>query len=381
MSRDPEFLAECEALRVAVRPYGTIAALRAAPEWPQLDARLRAVLSAIRLHSPAASPPSSQPDRIKAVHWNIEHGNWYDQIEAALTRHDELHDADIVLLNEVDLGMARSGNRDVALDLARACGFHSAWAPLFLETTLGRDDDSRVAGGQENQESLFGLAILSRWPLRDVRTLELPSPEQYQFDVERMIGRHVALLATVERPGAPFVVVSAHLEVHRTRADRAAQMRVILQHLAGERRPILFAGDFNTHTFDRGRFWDPLFGAWLLLLASDRSLEHRFLFPDHGPTREPLFDELRRAGFEWDRLVDRLPTLQLRFERIDEVRAFPDFVARAVVGTLRWAERRGRLRLDWFAGRGWSSGRGYTVAGLDGHGRASDHAPIVAEIW
>ncbi len=29
----------------------------------------------------------------------------------------------------------------------------------------------------------------------------------------------------------------------------------------------------------------------------------------------------------------------------------------------------------------WSGGRGHTVTGLDGPGRASDHAPIVAEFW
>jgi hypothetical protein len=49
-----------------------------------------------------------------------------------------------------------------------------------------------------------------------------------------------------------------------------------------------------------------------------------------------------------------------------------------------WAAGRGKLRLDWFAGRGWIDAaaeprsRGRTVRGLDGPGKASDHAPIVA---
>jgi endonuclease/exonuclease/phosphatase (EEP) superfamily protein YafD len=46
---------------------------------------------------------------------------------------------------------------------------------------------------------------------------------------------------------------------------------------------------------------------------------------------------------------------------------------------LDWAERRGSLRLDWFASRGWRDGSGRTVRGLDGPGRASDHAPLIAE--
>ena len=42
--------------------------------------------------------------------------------------------------------------------------------------------------------------------------------------------------------------------------------------------------------------------------------------------------------------------------------------------------QRAGLRLDWFAGRGWFEARGLTVRGLDGPGKASDHAPIMAEL-
>ena len=90
---------------------------------------------------------------------------------------------------------------------------------------------------------------------------------------------------------------------------------------------------------------------------SEPALAQRLLYPDRQGTRERMFDELARHGFDWERFVDREPTLQLRFERLDELRGFPDFVQRAVKGALHWAERRG---------------------GLDGPGRASDHSPIVA---
>ena len=377
--RDPALLAECAALKRAIEPFSTLRSLRASPQWPELGQRLDQLLANVRRHEPPAPPPPSpDPERIKVVHWNIEHGNWYTQVEQALTRHRVLRDADLLLFNEIDLGMARAGNRDVTADLAAALNRHSVWAPLFLETTLGRDDDPLTAGGSENQESLFGLAILSRWPIGEVRRIELPSPERYQFEVERMLGRHIGLVVVIERPGAPFVAVSAHLEVHRTRAHRAAQARTLLTQLRDEQRPIIFAGDFNTHTFDRGRAWDPLFGASVLILAPQHALEQRLLHPDHGPTRERLFDELEREGFDWKRYVDHEPTLQLRFDRLDELRGFPDFVQHAVRATLHWAERRARLRLDWFAGRGWKGGRGMTVLGLNGTGKASDHAPIVA---
>jgi endonuclease/exonuclease/phosphatase family metal-dependent hydrolase len=378
--RDPALLEECRALRRAVEPYPTIEALRAAREWPELDARLRLLLGAPRfIPAPSPPPPSPDPARVRAMHWNIEHGNRYEQVERALLTHDALRDADLVLLNEVDLGMARAANRDVAADLARALGLHGVFAPLFLETTSGRDDDVRMAASRENAEGLFGVAILSRWPIAEARIVDLPSPERIQFDVERMVGRHIGLVAAIERPGAPFVAVSAHLEVHRTRVHRAAQVRVLAGALRDETRPVILAGDFNSHTFDRGLWHAPLAGALALLLTPGGALRRRLLHPDQGPAREPFFDELRDAGFEWAPFVDREPTLRLRFDRLDELRTLFGPAHGLARRALARAEQRARLRLDWFAGRGWRGGRGSTVPDLDGPGRASDHAPLVAE--
>jgi endonuclease/exonuclease/phosphatase family metal-dependent hydrolase len=378
--RDPALLEECRALRRAVEPYPTLEALRAAREWPELDARLQRLLGApLAIPAPAPPPPTPDSARLRAVHWNLEHGNEYAQIERALLTHPELRAADLVLLNEVDLGMARSGNRDVAADLARALGLHGVFAPLFLELTPGRDDDLRFAARRENLESLFGVAILSRWPIANARVVDLPSPERIQFDVERMVGRHIGLVAAIERPGAPFVAVSAHLEVHRTRGHRATQVRVLADALRGERRPVILAGDFNSHTFDRGLWHAPLAGALALLLTPGGALRRRLLHPDEGPAREPLFDELRGAAFEWESFVDHEPTLRLRFDRLDELHALFGPAHGLARRALAQVERRARLRLDWFAGRGWQDGRGSTVRGLDGPGHASDHAPLVAE--
>src|SRR5437016_763731 len=79
-----------------------------------------------------------------------------------------------------------------------------------------------------------------------------PSPQALTFDGQGMYGRYIALAAAIERPGAPFVAVTTHLDVHRTRAHRADQMRALMESLRAERRPIVLAGDFNTSTFDRG---------------------------------------------------------------------------------------------------------------------------------
>ena len=381
MSRDPRLLEECRALAAAVRPFGTLESMHTSPGWPALAARFDALLRTVRRFSPERGPaPSAADDRVRLVQWNIEHGNWYEQVESALLTHPSLAGADLVALEETDLGCARAANRDVAFDLAGALGMHAVWAPLFLETTVGRDDDPRMAAGRENEEGLFGIALLSRWPVGEARVVELPSPRKLQFELERMVGRHAALVVEVNHPRRPFVAVVAHLEVHRARSHRAAQVRAITAALGREKRPVVLAGDFNSHTFDRGLWHSTLHGAAALLLLRGGALRRRLLRPDHGWAHEPLFDVLREAGFAWEPFVDFEPTLQLRDDRLEELHALPGMLRVPAARVLTWAVHRGALRLDWVAGRGWGGGAGRTVHGLDGPGLASDHAPIVADL-
>ncbi len=400
MAHDLTLLNECRALVRAVTPFATIEDLHGSHAWRELGPRFDALLNTVRRYGVIGGPAAPRhPDRVRVVQWNIEHGNWYEQVEEAFRTRAELAAPDVVTLDEVDLGCARAGNRDVTGDLARALGLYGAWAPLFLETTIaralglygawaplflettiGRDDDPVTAAGRENEEGLFGIAVLSRWPIGEVRVLDLPSPQKLQFDLERMVGRHCALVAEILRPEGAFVAVAAHLEVHRTRAHRAAQARVIADALAHERRPVVLAGDFNTHTFDRGLWHSALHGASALMLMPGPALKARLLHPDRGFAHEPLFDVLREAGFRWDDYRDELPSLLLREDRLEEAQALPGPLRHVARRVLEWAIHRGTLRLDWICGRGWRSGRGHTVRGLDGPGKASDHAPIVAEL-
>ncbi len=380
--RDPALVSEARALRAAFADFPTLAALHAAPRWPEWAARLEALLATTRRHDAGTDSPTPSDDTIHVAHWNVEHGNRFEAIAEALTTHPRLAAADVLTLNEVDLGMARSGNRDVAGELARQRGLHAVWAPLFLEGTRGRDDDALTAVADDNHESLFGLAVLSRWPLGPARVQPLPGPARELFDRERMLGRFVALHVEVQHPVTPFVVATAHLEVHRTRAHRAQQMREVLATLAPESRPIVLTGDWNTHTFDRGTPGAVLAASSALLAWPGPALEQRFTRPDRGPHAEPLFAELARAGFAWEPHHDAAPTLQMRFSRLGEVHAMPAPLRAFVSRGLRRAERRARLRLDWIATRGFTAVAPgpCTVTGLDGPGRASDHAPILTAL-
>lgn len=378
--RDPALTTEAHALRAAFAPFATLAALHAAPEWPAWRARLEALLSHVRRYTAPEQPQTPGHRELRVVHWNIEHGNRFEALSAALASHPALAGADVVTLNEVDLGMARSGNRDVTAELASRLGMHAVWAPMLLESTRGRDDDALTAVPEDNRESLFGLALLSRHPIAGVRLVPLPGPEQTLFERERMVGGFVAIVAEIAHPVTPFVAVTVHLEVHRTRAHRATQMRLLLESLAGETRPIVLAGDWNTHTFDRGARFAMGAAAWALLAWPSDALERRLTRPDRGTHAEPLFAALRAAGFEWERYCDGRPTLGMRFSRLGEVQRLPGPLYALAARGLTRTEQRARLRLDWIATRGCVPERGETVQGLDGPGLASDHAPITATL-
>ena len=64
-------------------------------------------------------------DRYRFVAWNIERGSQLDGQIEVFREHPYLKSADVLLLTESDVGMARSANRDVAQTLARELGMRN----------------------------------------------------------------------------------------------------------------------------------------------------------------------------------------------------------------------------------------------------------------
>ena len=79
-----------------------------------------------RLHTHTGAAPISVP----LLAWNVERGIQFERQLEALRTHCYLKTCDVLLLTETDLGMVRSGNRAVALELARELGMHYAFAPV-----------------------------------------------------------------------------------------------------------------------------------------------------------------------------------------------------------------------------------------------------------
>ncbi len=320
-------------------------------------------------------PSRERPSTLRLVQWNIEKGVRFEAIAAALASHAILARADVIFLNEVDLGMARSGNRDVAAELATRLGVSYAFAPAHIELTKGVGTDLDAQG--DNTAGLQGNAILSRWPLERVRVVALPTCfEPYHF-FEKRFGRRVAIVASLATARGPLHVAGTHLEVRNTPQCRALQMRTVVNALP-PRGPAVVAGDLNVSTFARGTFLRTVRGTMRLLGDADR-LRGSLIDPS---SHEPVFTELRRGGLRVEGWNTAERTIVERLDGLEDAKHLPAPVRRAILARLDRLGRRLEMRLDWFAGRQLSPSGPTTISDIaseDG-GRASDHDPIVVDV-
>ena len=161
-------------------------------------------------------------------------------------------DADVVALQEVDLGVGRSGGVNQVNALARVLGMHPAFGAFMP-----------YGGGH------YGMALLSRHPIVDARSLRLPRRKQPR----------VALSARLRHPcGQDVRVVCVHFDWVRDDGYRFGQARAVAQHLESLAEPYVLLGDFNDV---RGSRTLGLFES----MADHVTREGRPTFPADGPER------------------------------------------------------------------------------------------------
>jgi endonuclease/exonuclease/phosphatase family metal-dependent hydrolase len=305
-------------------------------------------------------------DFLRIVHWNIEKGKRWTLLERCLDS-EAINSADILCLNEADYGMARSGNRHVAFEIAERLGMSAVFGPSFYEFTKGIGDE-RLAPG-DNSASLQGNAVLTRLRVIDYRNVFLPQCHDPGSSEERRTGGRAALIARLRTPqNLTFTLAVTHLEVVTTRRCRSRQLRAVLDEI-GRAAPAIIAGDFNTNTFDRGSAVHTI-TSLIQLLTTD--VKERVT---NAWKTEPLFAELRAAGFSWQRFNDDHLTNVVDLSALEDRRYLPRFV-------VNLALRRGRyvpLRLDWIVCRGFRALRtGTTITDLPAE--PSDHLPITCDL-
>src|SRR5262249_53393847 len=134
---------------------------------------------------------SNEP--IRVVAWNIERGIRLDDVIRTLQEHPALAEAGVLLLSELDWGMARTDNRFVAHEIGSSLKMNYAFAPCYVALTKGAGVEKHAGG--ENEESLHGNALLSRFPLHRVHSLALPNGKDKMKGAEKRIGSQRAVIA------------------------------------------------------------------------------------------------------------------------------------------------------------------------------------------
>jgi endonuclease/exonuclease/phosphatase family metal-dependent hydrolase len=302
---------------------------------------------------------------IRLVTWNIEKGKRWSLLEKCL-RNEHIRTADILCLNEVDEGMARSGNLRVAHEIGNRLSMHVVFGQTFKELTKGIGDELLAPG--ENTTAVQGNATLSRVPIIDSTNLLLPSCFDHSKRVEKREGNRHALIVRVRcDSGRVLTVANAHLEVFGTAECRRRQMKLLLDHIPPG--PAIVTGDFNTNTFNRGSALNTIQSLAFLLQAD---VARRTLTPTH---HEPLFRELRSAGFDWDAFNDTLPTCSVDLSSLEDRRYVPSPLRKLILSRCRVLP----LRLDFICGRGVRAvSPGHTITDLPC--QPSDHLPVTCTL-
>jgi endonuclease/exonuclease/phosphatase family metal-dependent hydrolase len=182
---------------------------------------------------PAKVRATSPTPELKIVTYNIRwrSGDDLKQLIKLFREDAEIGRASIIALQEVDRQKKRSGNTNTAKLLANELGLHYAWAA--------------PPGSKAVQEEETGVALLSMYPLTDVRRIVLPHDGPGH-------RRRVALGACVEINGVQWRVYSAHAETRISMEKKLDQLKAVLDDLNqhSPKSPAIIMGDFNTWQSD-----------------------------------------------------------------------------------------------------------------------------------
>lgn len=162
-------------------------------------------------------------------------------------------DADVLGLQEVDCSQPRSHGADLtalaaaAMDASAYRFVPALWGTPGLRWRAASDRD----GGNRPGAPAYGIALLSRHPVRTWRTVRLPRlparvplyvPERGRWLLLREEPR-VAIIATVETPIGPLTVANTHLSF--VPAWNRVQLRRLARELRIEAEPVVLLGDLN----------------------------------------------------------------------------------------------------------------------------------------
>jgi endonuclease/exonuclease/phosphatase family metal-dependent hydrolase len=183
-------------------------------------------------------PPSS----LRVVNWNIDRGQQLEGVIDFLASAN----ADILILQEVDLNARRTHHLNIAEEIARR---------LQMNYVFGREFQELVQGSKIDP-AYQGQAIFSKWPISGPRLIRFSRQSNFwkpHWFVPRMqpfqerLGGRIALITDVNVAGSKVTIYNLHLESKGDDDLRLAQVQEVLSDAASQdpQRPLIVAGDFN----------------------------------------------------------------------------------------------------------------------------------------
>jgi endonuclease/exonuclease/phosphatase family metal-dependent hydrolase len=214
-------------------------------------------IASVALLAACSTPATKQPTALRVVSYNIRHGEGMDgrvDLDRTAATLRALQ-PDLIALQEVDNGVKRSGRVDQAARLGTALGMRASFAS-FMDYQGGR----------------YGLAVLSRLPIRSERVIPLPPGDE---------PRAALLLEVEAEDGQSVAIACVHFHWVADDATRYAQAATLCQSLDALAMPWLVVGDYNDTS-----------GSRTLALFEERAKHAakqegaRFTFPADAPDRE-----------------------------------------------------------------------------------------------
>lgn len=150
---------------------------------------------------------------LKVIEFNAERGRWW------LESSSLLKDADVIILNEMDIGMARSDQQHTTRLLAHFLGMNYAWGLEFVELTQG-DKGDRAFNSQSfpDLNGLHGNAFLTKCKISEPvlfrnKIGEYFSDKKNGYNangLEKRLGGRMGLFGRIIVDGSPVVIGSVH---------------------------------------------------------------------------------------------------------------------------------------------------------------------------
>lgn len=170
---------------------------------------------------PSPNPP---PNTLRIISFNVHYAPEPLQLAENIRQSAELAHADVFLIQEIEDYPSEGTSRTARL--AAALKLNYVYAPARATDTGGT----------------HGLAILSRYPVRDVTVIPLP-----QYNLRYNIRRRIALAVTLDVGPNSLRLYNLHLDTRLNAGERREQLRPAAERARTDPvRRIIVGGDFNT---------------------------------------------------------------------------------------------------------------------------------------